>query len=142
MYQPRNWRSCPGGRNLLVHELLRGKSLSFLYTVNLQVAVSVLGAKSCKIFHAGSIPQCQSPHANMSRLTQHIAAGSMLIESGVPQRSVLGPLLFNVFINDIFYAIDASEICKFADDNTIYALSHNWESIIAKLQIDIYNTLK
>ena len=78
----------------------------------------------------------------MSRLTQHIAAGSMLIESGVPQRSVLGPLLFNVFINDIFYAIDASEICKFADDNTIYALSHNGESIIAKLQIDIYNTLK
>ena len=47
------------------------------------------------------------------------------VKSGVPQGSVLGPLLFNIFINDIFYAIEASEICNFADDNIIYALSHN-----------------
>ena len=64
------------------------------------------------------------------------------IKSGVPQGSVLGPLLFNIFINDIFYAIEASEICNFADDNTIYALSHSAEAMIAKLEIDIYNTLK
>ena len=66
----------------------------------------------------------------------------MNIQSGVPQGSVLGPLLFNIFINDIFYAIEASEICNFADDNTIYALSHSVEAMIAKLEIDIYNTLK
>ena len=56
--------------------------------------------------------------------------------------SVLGPLLFNIFVNDIFYAIEAFEICNFADDNTIYALSHDVESMIAKLEIDLYNTLK
>ena len=60
----------------------------------------------------------------------------------VPQGYVLCPLLFNIFINDIFYAIEAYEICNFADDYTIYALSHNAESMIAKLEIDIYNTLK
>ena len=43
---------------------------------------------------------------------------------------------------DIFYAIEASEICNFADDNTIYALSHDVESMIAKLEIDLYNILK
>ena len=42
------------------------------------------------------------------------------IKRGVPQGSILGSLLFNVFINTIFMFIEKSEICHFADDNTIY----------------------
>ena len=38
--------------------------------------------------------------------------------------------------------MQASEICNFADDYTIYALSHSAEAMIAKLEIDIYSTLK
>ena len=35
----------------------------------------------------------------------------------IPEGSTLGPLLFNIFINDVF-VIQKSNICNFADDNT------------------------
>ena len=64
------------------------------------------------------------------------------ITSGVQQGSVLGPLLLNIYINDLIYFIEESEMCNFADDNTLFACDQKIERVIASLEINIRSTLE
>ena len=53
---------------------------------------------------------------------------------GVPQGFILGPLLFNVNLCDLFLCEYSSEFSNFADDTTPYECGKNYDEVINKLE--------
>ena len=103
----------------LPHELLLAKLAAYGFDKN-----------TLHFFHSylKDRKQAVSINGNLSNFMEILA--------GVPQGSILGPVLFNVFLNDMMYIFEKTNINNFADDNTLSTHANSIEQLVLDLEED------
>ena len=69
-------------------------------------------------------------------------AGWEEILFGVPQGSISDPLLFNIFLCDLFWIMCETDFASYADDNTTYVSGYSIDGLIKSLESDSIKLLK
>ena len=71
-----------------------------------------------------------------------VSSSMLSINTGVPQGSIVGPLLFNILINDIIMSSDKFNFILYADDTTLNATVESVGETAADIQLSIRNELQ
>jgi hypothetical protein len=96
----------------------------------------------CKMYAYGfSENACKFMLSYLSNRTQRVKVQDTFsswknTKRGIPQGSCLGPLLFNLFINDIFNYVQFCQLFNYADDNTVSASDYSTDEVLKKLLFD------
>ena len=70
-----------------------------------------------------------------TKINQNFSSWEELLQA-VAQGSILGPLLFNSYLNDLFHLTESTEVCNFADDTKFFACDKNLNSLTKRLEHD------
>ena len=54
----------------------------------------------------------------------------------------MGPIFFNLFVDDLFFLVEETKVCNYADDTTIYVCGNNLKHIVSSLETDAHKLSK
>ena len=64
------------------------------------------------------------------------------VSSGVPQGSILGPLFFLIYVNDVERSCSNSKVRLYANDTVLYTSGTDMKIIAEHLQMDLNNYVR
>ena len=62
-----------------------------------------------------------------------------VIRYGVPQGTVLGPIVFSLYINELLELSSSGNVVSFADDTALFYTANSWAELKTKAEIDVGN---
>ena len=83
-----------------------------------------------------SLPALKLVHEYLSNRKQRTKVNRTYSSSLeiIPQGLILSPLLFNIFLADLFFILNDVDFASYADDNTPYVIADDINSVIASLE--------
>ena len=97
-------------------------------TLNHKLLIAKLGAYGFDTKALYYIKSYLDNRKQRVRVNRNFSSWQEII-AGVPQGSILGPLLFNIFVNDLFLFVSSSNLSNYADDNTLYTSGYNLKEV-------------
>lgn len=86
------------------------------------------------------VPPSELPLTSLttSQLANSVSSWKV-VRSGVPLGSIVGPLLFTLFLNDLANAINESTLLSIADDTNLHASNECPRAVENMINQDLFN---